>query len=306
MKMDTDALRLFVQAAEQLNISAAGRALGMGPAVASAKLAKLEASLNTELLHRSTRKVSLSVDGADFLPFAREIIAQEDAGRAALGIGEADISGTIRFAAPSTFAQLHLVPLLPEFLQAFPGVSLDLRLSDLPLNAVEGSFDLALRSGKVPDSALKGRRLATDTRILVASPGYLRLRGTPEEPEDLKDHDLIAFRNASAFPLRSEAGTDGLFDPSTASCRLVMDDGASQRLATIAGAGVSMNSFWSVAADLETGRLSRVLPDHVVDDAAELWLVYPKSNVLSPKVRVLIDFLTNWAGRSGHLFRPSP
>ena len=304
--MDTDALRLFVQAAEQLNISAAGRALGMGPAVASAKLAKLEASLNTELLHRSTRKVSLSVDGADFLPFAREIIAQEDAARAALGIGEAEISGTIRFAAPSTFAQLHLVPLLRAFLQAYPGISLDLRLSDLPLNAVEGSFDLALRSGKVPDSALKGRRLATDTRILVASPEYLRVRGTPKGPEDLKDHDLIAFRNVNAFPLRTETGTDGMFNPAAASCRLLIDDGTSQRLASLAGAGISMNSFWSVVADLETARLSRVLPDHVVDDAAELWLLYPKSNVMSPKVRVLIDFLTNWAGRSGHLFRPSP
>ena len=304
--MDTDALRLFVLAAEQLNISAAGRALGLGPAVASAKLAKLEASLNTELLHRSTRKVSLSVDGADFLPFAREIIAQEDAGRAALGIGEAEISGTIRFAAPSTFAQLHLVPLLRAFLQAYPGISLDLRLSDLPLNAVEGSFDLALRSGKVPDSALKGRRLATDTRILVASPEYLRVRGTPKGPEDLKDHDLIAFRNVNAFPLRTETGTDGMFNPAAASCRLLIDDGTSQRLASLAGAGISMNSFWSVVADLETARLSRVLPDHVVDDAAELWLLYPKSNVMSPKVRVLIDFLTNWAGRSGHLFRPSP
>ena len=304
--MDTDALRLFVLAAEQLNISAAGRALGLGPAVASAKLAKLEASLNTELLHRSTRKVSLSVDGADFLPFAREIIAQEDAARAALGIGEAEISGTIRFAAPSTFAQLHLVPLLRAFLQAYPGISLDLRLSDLPLNAVEGSFDLALRSGKVPDSALKGRRLATDTRILVASPEYLRVRGTPKGPEDLKDHDLIAFRNVNAFPLRTETGTDGMFNPAAASCRLLIDDGTSQRLASLAGAGISMNSFWSVVADLETARLSRVLPDHVVDDAAELWLLYPKSNVMSPKVRVLIDFLTNWAGRSGHLFRPSP
>ncbi|WP_435256604.1 LysR family transcriptional regulator [Thioclava sp. FR2] len=278
-----------------MNISSAGRALGMGPAVASAKLAKLEATLKTELLHRSTRKVTLSIDGAAFLPYAREIIAQEDAGRAALGLDRAKIEGTVRFAAPSTFPQLYLVPLLPKLLAAYPGLSLDLRLSDLPLNTVEGSFDLALRSGKAPDSALKGRKLASDRRILVASPAYLARRGTPQSPKDLSAHDLLAFRRSRAYPLRTKAGYDGIFDPTGPDCRVVMDDGASQRLATIAGLGISMNSVWSVAAEIKAGRLVRVLPDHIVDDEAELWLVYPKSNILSPKVRVLIDFLVDWA-----------
>ena len=104
--MDTQSLRLFVLAAEMLNISAAGRQLGMAPAVASSKLAKLEHRVGADLLHRSTRKVSLSAEGDDFLPFAREIIAQEDAAFAALGKSQARVSGTLRFAAPSTFAQL--------------------------------------------------------------------------------------------------------------------------------------------------------------------------------------------------------
>ena len=119
--MDTDSLRLFVLAADKLNISAAGRELGMAPAVASARLGKLEHTLGADLLHRSTRKVALSLEGAEFLPYAREILDQEDAARAALGHGSATPTGTLRFAAPSTFAQLYIAPLLPEFLKRHPG-----------------------------------------------------------------------------------------------------------------------------------------------------------------------------------------
>ncbi len=123
--MDADHLRLFVMAAERLNISAAGRELGLAPAVASARLAKLE-TLRVELLRRTTRKVSLSLEGADFLPYAREILAQSEAAQAALGGKGVGAHGTLRFAAPSSFAQLHIMPLLPEFQTLFPDLTLDL------------------------------------------------------------------------------------------------------------------------------------------------------------------------------------
>jgi DNA-binding transcriptional LysR family regulator len=121
--MDTECLRLFVLAAEKSNISAAGKVLGLAPSIASARLAKLERSLGSDLLHRSTRKVSLSQEGAEFLPYAREILAQEDAARAALGHGKPEATGTLRFTAPSTFAQLYIVPLLPEFMERHPSRS---------------------------------------------------------------------------------------------------------------------------------------------------------------------------------------
>ena len=128
--MNTEGIRLFVRAAELLNISKAGRQLGLAPAVASARLSKLERQLDADLFHRTTRKVSLSLEGAEFLPFAREILAQEDAARTALGLGDTEVSGTLRFAASSTFSQRYIAPLLSEFLQRYPAVSLDLRLSD--------------------------------------------------------------------------------------------------------------------------------------------------------------------------------
>ena len=298
MSLDTDALRLFVRAADMLNISAAGRDLGMAPAVSSAKLAKLEQNLEAELLHRTTRKVSLSIEGADFLPFAREIIAQEEAALAALGKQTTTIRGTLRFAAPSTFAQLYIAPILPKFLEEHPDLSLDLRLSDVPFDLIDGSYDLALRNAPLFDTSLKGRKLADDRRVLCASPGYLETHGTPQSPADLANHRLIAFRDRQPRALKSSRGGAGKFDPSNANSRLIIDDGQSQIQATVAGAGVSMNAVWSVHKELSAGRLVRILPDYEAAEDNVLWLIYPKSNVLSPKVRVFIDFLIAEIGRT--------
>lgn len=296
--MDTDSLRLFVLAAEKLNISAAGRALGMAPAVASSRLAKLEHSLGADLLHRSTRKVALSLEGSEFLPYAREILAQEDAARAALGLASEQVTGTLRFAASSTFAQSYIVPLLSEFLDRYPGLSLDLRLSDHPFDLIEGSFDLALRNSALSDSSLKARKLADDTRILIASPAYLARNGTPASPDDLHDHSFIAFRSLAEKRFTGPDGSAHRFDPAGARCRLVMDDGLSLKRAALAGIGIGTTALWNAHEELRSGRLVQVLPDHALQDGTGLWLVYPKSNVLTAKVRVLIDFLLERIGRS--------
>lgn len=289
--MDTDALRLFVLAADKLNISAAGRALGLAPAVSSAKLAKLEQLVGADLLHRSTRKVSLSLEGAGFLPYAREIIAQEEAGLAVLGKGKAEANGKVRFTAPSTFAQLYIAPLLPKFLDEYPGITLDLRLSDTTFDLIEGSFDLALRNMKLEPSSLIGRRLADDTRVLCASQDYVDSNGSPRHPDELSGHRLIAFKDTTARPLKGPKGETGAFDVLRAARHLIMDDGLSQKLATMNGAGISINSIWSVHEELANGRLVRILPGWTQVEPTALWFVYPKSNVLSAKVRALMDFL---------------
>lgn len=296
--MDTESVRLFVLAAEKLNISAAGRELGMAPAVASSRLAKLETLLGTDLLHRSTRKVTLSLNGTEFLPFAREILAQENSALAALGQGNNEPTGTLRFAASSTFAQLYIAPLLPEFLDRFPRINLDLRLTDTPFDLLEGSFDLALRNSALEDSSLKARKLADDNRILCAAPNYLEQHPAPRDPEDLIGHRLVGFRDTSARKLIGPDGRHALFDPGAAGCRLVMDDGLSQKLATIAGAGISINSLWSVHGEIASGSLVRILPEYRVHDPIALWLVYPKSSVLTAKVRTFIDFMLEKIGQA--------
>lgn len=294
--MNTESLELFVRAADKLNISAAGRELGLAPAVASARLAKLEKILGAELLHRSTRKVALSLEGAEFLPYAREILAQQAAAYSALGRGTTTATGTLRFAAPSTFAQMYIAPLLREFLKLHPGISLDLRLSDTQFDLIEGSFDLALRNSAIEDSSFKGRKLADDKRILCAAPDYLKQHAMPRHPQDLAQHQLIGFKDQGRRQLTDRKGNSGSFHPREAACRLIVDDGFNQKVATIAGAGISINSLWSVHEEIADGSLIRVLPDYEVDDRSALWLVYPSSNVLTAKVRVFIDFLVERIG----------
>ncbi len=297
--MDIEGIRLFVTAADMLNISAAGRQLGLAPAVASARLAKLEHQVGADLLHRSTRKVSLSLEGAEFLPFAREILAQEEAALAALGHGASEVSGTLRFAASSTFAQLYIAPILPEFLKRYPGINLDLRFSDTQMDLIEGGYDLALRNYAIEDSSLRARKLAEDTRVLCASPEYLAQHGSPQSPDDLTKHQLLVFADVAPRKLFAENGQrECVFPPPNCTSRIVCDDGATMRLAAKAGAGICMSSLWNIRHDLEDGTLVRVLPDYKVDDGSAIWLVYPKSNVLTAKVRVFIDFLLETVGKS--------
>ena len=296
--MDIEHVRIFVLAADLGNITAAGRKLGLSPSVTSTKLAKLERELGADLLHRTTRKVSLSLEGSEFLPYAREILAQADAARAVMGTGEAKATGVLRFAAPSSFAQLYIAPLLPEFLANHPGITLDLRLSDTQFDLIEGSFDLALRSSVPEDTSLKGRRLADDLRILCAAPAYLETSGALDGPGDLKNHQLIGFQGMGSRQLVGPKGRTATFDPSRSGSRLTLDDGLSQVQATRAGAGISANSLWCVRPWLEDGSLVRVLPDYRVNDGAVLWLYYPKSNVLTAKVRAFIDFLLDRIGKA--------
>ena len=296
MAVDTDAVRLFVLAADMLNISAAGRQLGLSPAVAGARLAKLEQQMGADLLHRSTRKVALSLEGAAFLPFAKEILAQEDAAFGALGRGGSEARGTLRFAASSTFAQLYIAPILGEFLDRYPEINLELKLSDAQTHLIEGGFDLALRNLHIEDSAMIGRRLADDRRVLSAAPDYLEKFGTPETPEDLADHRLLVFMNAKPRELSGPSARTCSYPPPGSGHRIICDDGASMRIAVQSGAGISMGSLWSIGPDLKAGRLVRVLPDYEVNDGSAIWLVYPKSNVLTAKVRVFIDFLVEKIG----------
>ena len=295
--MDTNGIKLFVLAAETLNISAAGQQLGLTPSVASAWLSKLEMQVGADLFHRTTRKVTLSIEGTEFLPYAKEILAQQEAALAALGKGNPNVSGTLRFAASSTFAQLYITPVLAEFLDRYPDINVELMLSDTQMKLIEGGYDLALRNLAAEDSSLVGRRLANDMRVLCASPDYLEQHGTPNTPDELNTHQLLVFMNAKPRKLKSTTDKrDCTFPPTSSKPRVVCDDGASMREAAKAGVGICMSSIWNIHEELNEGSLIRVLPDYHIDDQSAVWLVYPKSNVLTAKVRVFIDFLVEKLG----------
>ena len=186
---------------------------------------------------------------------------------------------------------------MPEFLDRHPGINLELKLSDTQMNLIEGGFDLTLRNYSIEDSSLRARKLADDKRILCASPDYLKRHSTPETPNDLVDHQLLTFMGGPAKELSADGERPAsTFPPPGAGSRIICDDGASMRIATRAGVGISMNSCWSVHQEILDGSLLRVLPDYEVRDHSAIWLVYPKSNVLTAKVRVFIDYLLEKIG----------
>jgi len=148
------------------------------------------------------------------------------------------------------------------------------------------------------DSSLKARRLADVAGLLCASPDYLARHGTPQVPADLDRHQLMAFRSLRTRTLVSASGERAEFSCGDHNCRVIIDDGASMRFAAMAGLGISTHADWNIDRALRDGSLVRVLPEWHVEDDTALWLVYPKTNVLTAKVRVLIDFLVEKIGRN--------
>ncbi|MEO0945201.1 MAG: substrate binding domain-containing protein, partial [Pseudomonadota bacterium] len=147
------------------------------------------------------------------------------------------------------------------------------------------------------DSSLRGRKLADDTRVLCASPEYLAQHGQPLAPDDLHNHRLVAFGNDTPHRIVKDDGAQANFDPGFGRCNLIIDDGHSHKVATLAGAGIALHSLWSVHEELSLGRLVRVLPDYTCVADTALWLIYPQSNILSTKVRVFMDYLLERIGK---------
>ncbi len=286
--MDFDDLSLFVRIARLGSISAAARDLGMTPAGASARLASFEKHLGTRLLHRTTRMATLTEDGQDFLPHAEHLLDAAEVARATLGGGQAAPRGTLRIAAPSSFARMHIVPGLPEFMKRYPDLRLDLRLSDRVVDLVEGAFDVAVRYVDLGDSSFVARRIAPDRRVLVASPDYLDRRGRPRQPDDLEAHDCLVVGTLDLWSFRGPAGENV---EKRISPVLRIDDGGAVRDAACAGLGIALMATWCAADELRSGALVPVLADYPLISTQTLWALYPSSRELAPKVRVFIDWL---------------
>ena len=284
--MDIEHLKLFVRLAATHNISMAGRELGLSPAVASAHISKLEQGLGVRLLHRTTRKVSLTEEGLAFLPHAEEVLASVEAARASVGAGEASPQGTLRVTAPASFGRMHLVPALKGFLDRYPDLDIDLRLSDTIIDMVEGGFDIAIRNAGLKDSTLIARKLMDDHRIVCASPAYLEQHGIPASPEELKTHPCVCLHGLDTWTFDTPDGPVAIKTKS----RVKTDNGEAMRDACADGLGVAISSKWSVYQHLERGDLVEILHDYPLVSDTAIWAVYPSSRLLAPKVRAFIDY----------------
>lgn len=290
--MNIDHLKLFVRLGATQNISLAGRELGLSPAVASSYISKLEAGLGVRLVHRTTRKVSLTAEGVAFLPHAEEVLASIEAARASVGAGSNLPTGTLRVTAPASFGQMHILPAVKPFLAQYPDLTLDLRLTDTIVNLVEGGFDIAIRNAALNDSTFVARQLATDSRILTASPEYLASFGEPQTPQELASHQCIILTGLENWAFETDKGVSSI----RVDGRFRTDNGTAVREACMAGLGIALNSTWSVFEQLQRGKLVQVLADYPLVSDTAIWAVYPSSRLLAPKVRAFIDFFASHFG----------
>ena len=285
--MNIEHLKLFIRLAVTHNISQAGQELGLSPAVASAHISKLEEGLGIRLVHRTTRKVSLTEEGLALLPHAHEVLGSIAAARASVGVGDILPKGTLRVTTPASFGRMHLIPALKGFLDKYPDLAIDLRLSDSIVDLVEGGFDVAIRNAELKDSSLIARKLAPDNRIICASPSYLEKYGEPTSPQALKGHKCINLIGLEGWVFNTPEGKLTIKTHSN----FRTDHGEAVRDACVNGIGIALNATWSVYQHIQRGELVQLLPDYPLASDAAIWAVYPSSRLLAPKVRVFIDYL---------------
>ncbi len=285
-KLNIEHLKLFVRIANTNNISAAGEALGLSAAVASNHINKLEASLKVRLIHRTTRKVSLTEEGKAFLPYAEDVIASVLSAQASLGNEANILQGRLRVSAPASFGKIHLIPALTAFLKAHPQLIIDLKLSDSIVDLVEGGFDIAIRNSKLKDSSLIARKLTNDQRIICASPDYLQKHGVPTHPEQLKQHQCLTLTGLDHWVFDDKGKEFNI----KVKGNLSADNGEAIRDACINGLGITVCSKWIAHQQLSDGTLVEILRDYPLTSDTSIWAIYPSSRQVAPKVRVFIDY----------------
>ncbi len=286
---DLNQMLVFAGVVREGSFTAAARSLDQPKSTVSKRVAELEARLGVRLLHRSTRRVRLTEEGAAYYERCRRVVHEaEDADRAVRDHDGAP-RGLVRMTAPAATAGF-LAPIAERFLRAHPGVSLELQLLDRQVDLIQEGFDLAIRAGPMRDSSLVARRLGASERCLVASPAYLAAHGTPRHPRDLRTHECIR-NEAGAVAWRFERGRRKLAVPVAG--RYVVSSSQLAREGALVGLGIASVPRFTATADLAAGRLVAVLPDWPLR-RGELHLLYPSGKHLSPRVRALIDLIVGW------------
>jgi DNA-binding transcriptional LysR family regulator len=291
MAADLQDMELFVRAVASGSLSAAGRELGLSPAVASKRLARLESQLGARLLQRSSRRLSLTDNGALYLERCQVILAEVAEAEALLGGDDAQVRGTLRVSATSALGRRWVGPVAAQFAARHPEVSVHLSLSDRLVNLVEAGIDCAVRVGPLADDRLIARKLADNRRVICAAPKYLKAHGTPATPAALAGHACLVLTSGAALH------ADWRFRPPQGPAthvrvrgRLVSDNGQQIHDWMLAGHGLARRSIWDVADDLAAGRLVEVLREWS-DDDAPISVLYASRRHLPRRTRLFIDAL---------------
>lgn len=285
--IELPSLAVLVEAVQAGSLAAAARRLRITPMLATRRLAELEAQLGVRLLHRTTRSLSLTVEGEAFLPHARLLLEEEAAARRAVQPGPAGVAGLLRLTASVPFGRKVVAPLVTAVLHQHPGLQVDLLLSDSIVDIVAQGIDLAIRIAPLRENALVARRLAENPRGLYAAPAYLAEHGRPEAPSDLARHRCLALTGVShwGFLAGGRSLRQRITGPFTASSVDALHQ------ACLGGLGITMLSDWDVAEEVAVGHLLPIRLGAWQPEPLAIWAVYPTARLVPPKVRLFIAAL---------------
>ncbi len=287
-------LEIFSRVVTAGNMSAAGRELGLSPAVISKRIGHLEKRLGTRLFQRTTRQIRLTETGKGFFDRITDILAGIDEAEAFVSQCNKRPGGLLKVAAPSNFACAHLAPYLAAFMAEQPELEVELSVSDHPVDLVAEGFDVAIRVGGLDDSSLVARKLAPCRRVLCAAPAYLEQAGIPQSLDDLYRFNCVTTVESRIWRLEGPQGPVAI----RVSGNLRTNSSEVVRAAILGGLGIGFRSVWDIASDLDDRRLSVLLPEYREVQGVGVYAVYPSRQFLPAKLRVFLDFL-------GELYRES-
>lgn len=281
---------IFVRVAERLGFSAVARELGVSPSAVGKAVARLEARLGVRLFHRSTRTLALTAEGAQFLERCRRILSEVEAAELEMSQASEAPRGKLRVSLPRHSGLFE--PVIAQFMRRYPAVELDLDFSDRMVDVIGEGFDAVVRTGVLADSGLKRRRLGSFRRVLVASPDYFAAHGRPQTPAELQAHVCLHYRYPStgrleAWPLPPSPDEAAPELPQSLVCNSV-----EMRIhLALQGQGIACLPDFIAAPHLRAGRLQTILDD-CSGDSGVMWILWPASRDLSPKLRAFIDCLS--------------
>jgi DNA-binding transcriptional LysR family regulator len=289
-------LEIFARVAAAGNMSAAGRDMGLSPAVVSKRISHMEERLGARLFQRTTRQLKLTETGRGFYERIVSILNDIEEAEAFVSQLNAKASGTLRVTAPTGFCRRHIAPYIAGFLQQNPELNLELHLTDTIIDIVAEGIDLAIRIAELDDSSLVARRLAPCHRVICATPQYLERHGVPQTLNELAAHNCLTVGLHAIWRLE---GPDGSAVNLKVSGNLRSNSSDVVHEALLSGMGIGMRSTWDVADDLKSGRLRAVLPEYREGARLGVYAVYPCRQYVPAKLRVFVDFLAG-------LYTPEP
>ena len=298
------AMRVFARVVEAGGFTKAAESLDLPKGTVTKLVQHLEARLRVRLLNRTTRRVTVTPDGAAYYERAARLLNDLDDMEASIGNAQANPSGRLRVDVGSSTARLLVIPALPDFFKRYPDIQLDLGVSDRPVDLISDNVDCVIRGGDLVEQSLVARRIGNVSLITVATPGYLAEHGTPAHPSELEDkHITINFFSArTGRPYTQVFEKGGERVEVVGRYRVSTNEANAHTAAVLAGLGITQAAHFAVAPHLERGELVRVLPEWQAE-VIPLHVVYPPNRHLSAKVRAFVEWAADLVGRQALLQR---